>query len=81
MLTTWGALAVWARTNIVVKKLQLICIPGIIYLVERDLVFTAFGILTSILFLLTGYIRKDDFAYYNIFQQKAGAKDADSLHP
>ena len=81
MLTTWGALAVWARTNIIVKKLQLICIPGIIYLVERDLVFTAFGILTSFLFLLTGYIRKDDFAYYNVFQQKAGAKDADSLHP
>ena len=81
LLATWSILALWARTNIIIKKLQLICIPGIIYLVERDPVFTAFGILTSLLFLLTGYIRKDDFAYYHVFQQREGAKDADSLHP
>jgi hypothetical protein len=37
--------------------------------------------LTSLLFLLTGYVRKDDFAYYHIFHQGAEAKDADSLHP
>jgi acyl-phosphate glycerol 3-phosphate acyltransferase len=81
LLATWGILALWARKTIIVKKLQLVCIPGVIYLVERDPVFTAFGVLASLLFLLTGYIRKDDFAYYNIFQQRAGAKDADSLHP
>jgi len=81
LLATAGILAVLARANIMIKKLLLICIPGVIYLVERDPVFTAFGVLASLLFLLTGYIRKDDFAYYNVFQQKAGAKDVDSLHP
>jgi len=81
LLATWGILALWARKTIIVKKLQLVCIPGVIYLVERDPVFTAFGVLASLLFLLTGYIRKDDFAYYHVFHQGAGAKDADTLHP
>jgi glycerol-3-phosphate acyltransferase PlsY len=80
LLAIAGILAVLARAHIMIKKLLLICIPSVIYLVERDPVFTAFGVLTSLLFLLTGYIRKDDYAYYNIFHQRSGLNDADSLH-
>ena len=81
LLAIAGILAVLARTHIMIKKLLLICIPVVIYLVERDTVFTAFGVLASLLFLLTGCVRKDDYAYYNVFQQRSGLNDADSLHP
>jgi glycerol-3-phosphate acyltransferase PlsY len=81
LLAIAGSLAVLARANIMIKKLLLICIPCVIYLVEQDPVFTAFGILTSLLFLLTGYVRKDDYTYYNVFRQSTGVKDADTLHP
>lgn len=70
LLCTWIALAVLARISIHLKKLQLLFIPCIIYLVERDAVFTLFGLLTSLLFFCTNYLRKDDFTYYNILQQK-----------
>jgi len=81
LLAIAGILAVPARANLMIKKLLLLCIPGVIYLVERDFVFTAFGILASLLFLLTGCIRKDDYAYYNVFHQRSGLNDADSPHP
>jgi glycerol-3-phosphate acyltransferase PlsY len=81
LLAIAGSLAVLARANIMIKKLLLICIPCVIYLVEQDPVFTAFGIFTSLLFLLTGYVRKDDYTYYNVFRQSTGVKDADTLHP
>jgi hypothetical protein len=32
--------------------------------------FTLFGVLTSALFFLTTYLRKDDFSYYNILSRK-----------
>jgi glycerol-3-phosphate acyltransferase PlsY len=80
LLAVAGILAVLTRANLMIKKLLLLCIPSVIYLVERDSVFTAFGVLTSLLFLLTGCIRKDDYAYYNVFHQRSGANNADSLH-
>ena len=70
LLGTWIILALLARSSIHIKKLQLICIPCIICLVERDVAFTLFGLLTSVLFFLTTYLRKDDFTYYNILSQK-----------
>ena len=70
LLGTWIILALLARSSIHIKKLQLICIPCVIYLVERDAAFTLFGLLTSVLFFLTTYLRKDDFTYYNILSQK-----------
>jgi glycerol-3-phosphate acyltransferase PlsY len=73
-------LAIPARAHIGIKKLLLIGIPCVIYLVERDIIFTTFGVLTSLLFLLTGSVRKDDYAYYNILNQRSGLKDADPLH-
>lgn len=70
LLGTWIILALLARSSIHIKKLQLICIPLVIFLVERDLAFTLFGVLTSVLFFITTYWRKDDFTYYNILSQK-----------
>jgi hypothetical protein len=75
LLVTAGILSLLARIAIRIKKLQLLCIPCVIYLVERDAVFTLFGILTSLLFVCNSYRRKDDFVYYNIFQQQSGLKD------
>jgi glycerol-3-phosphate acyltransferase PlsY len=73
LLTTWIILALLARGNLHIKKLQLICIPCAVYLVERDMLFTLFGLLTSALLFLTTYLRKDDFRYYNILGQKRSA--------
>ena len=70
LLGTWIILALLARSSVHIKKLQLICIPCVIYLVERNLAFTLFGVLTSVLFFITTYWRKDDFSYYNILSQK-----------
>ena len=70
LLGTWIILALLARSSVHIKKLQLICIPCVIYLVERNLAFTLFGVLTSVLFFITNYLRKDDFTYYNILSQK-----------
>ncbi len=70
LLCTWIVLALLARISIHLKKLQLVFIPCIIYLIERDVVFTLFGLLASLLFCFNNYLRKDDFTYYNILQQK-----------
>lgn len=80
LLSTWLTLSLCARNNLLLKKIQLLCIPCAIFIVERDVLFTAFGVLTSLLFYLNNYARKDDFAYYNIFQQRSGIKDAGSIH-
>lgn len=78
LLATWFILALLARVTIHIKKLQLLCIPCIVHLVENDTVFTTFGLLTSLLFAFNTYWRKDDFAYYNILHQKSGLKKSDS---
>lgn len=75
LMVTAGIFSLLARITIQIKKLQLFCIPCVIYVVERDAVFTLFGILTSLLFVFNAYRRKDDFVYYNIFHQKSGLKD------
>jgi glycerol-3-phosphate acyltransferase PlsY len=80
LLGTSIILSICARNYISIKKLQLLCIPVVIQLIEHSLVFTAFAVLTSLLFLFNNYIRKDDFAYYHVFQQKPGLKDADSVY-
>lgn len=78
LLATAALLSLLARITIHIKKLQIICIPCIIYLVERDMVFTMFGLLTSLLLIVNSYRLKDDFVYYNIFHQKSGLKNAGS---
>ena len=51
------------------KKIPLLLIPIVPYLVERDVFFGVFGVLTSILYLLNRYGRKDDFLYYGILKK------------
>ena len=79
LVVTAVILSMLARITIQVKKLQLLFIPCIIHLVERDVLFTCFGLLTSLLFAYNIYYRTDDFAYYNVFQQKPGLKDNRSI--
>jgi hypothetical protein len=64
-----------------IKKIPLLFIPPVIYLVERDWVFTLFGLLAGLLLFLNNFGRKDDFAYYKVFQRKSGAEDAATVHP
>jgi len=79
LVVTAGILSLLARITIQVKKLQILFIPCVIHLVERDVLFTGFGLLTSLLFAYNIYYRKDDFAYYNVFQQKPALKENGSI--
>ena len=79
LVVTAGILSLLARITIQVKKLQLLFIPCVIYWVERDALFTCFGLLVSLLFACNIYYRKDDFAYYNVFRQKPALKDNRSI--
>ena len=65
-----------SRGNPLIKKIPLFFIPIVLFAVERDLIFTLFGFLTSLLFYLNNYGRKDDFVYYGIFHrnQAIGSK-------
>jgi hypothetical protein len=77
----WTAFFKLSKGNLVIKKIPLLFILPVIYLVERDWVFTLFGLLAGMLLYLNNYRRKDDFAYYKIFQRKSGAEDADTVRP
>jgi acyl-phosphate glycerol 3-phosphate acyltransferase len=81
LLLLWMTLFKLSKGNLLIKKIPLLFIPPVIYLVERDWVFTLFGLLAGMLLYLNNYRRKDDFAYYKVFQQKSGMEDADTVHP
>jgi len=81
LLLLWTAFFKLSKGNLVIKKIPLLFILPVIYLVERDWVFTLFGLLAGMLLYLNNYRRKDDFAYYKIFQRKSGAEDADTVRP
>jgi len=81
LLLLWMTLFKLSKGNLLIKKIPLLFIPPVIYLVERDWVFTLFGLLAGMLLYLNNYWRKDDFAYYKVFQWKSGAEDADTVHP
>ena len=81
LLLLWMTLFKLSKGNLLIKKIPLLFIPPVIYLVERDWVFTLFGLLAGMLLYLNNYWRKDDFAYYKVFQQKSGMEDAGTLHP
>ncbi len=51
----------------VAKAVLLPLIPGVLYLVERDLVFAFFGFLISVVFVANRINRKDDFRYYGVY--------------
>jgi pyruvate,water dikinase len=81
LLLLWMTLFKLSKGNLLIKKIPLLFIPPVIYFVERDWVFTLFGLLAGMLLYLNNYWRKDDFAYYKVFQWKSGAEDADTVHP
>ena len=66
----WFPILKLSKGNPLIKKIPLLFIPIVIFIVERDVVFTLFGILTSFLFFLTSFYKKDDFVEYGIFHEK-----------
>ena len=58
-----------AGNNVFIKKIPFLFIPLVIFVFEQNLIFTVFGFLTSILFFLNSFKRKDDFIHYGIFQK------------
>ncbi|MCX5887294.1 MAG: glycerol-3-phosphate acyltransferase [Proteobacteria bacterium] len=80
LLLLWTAFFKLSKGNLVIKKIPLFLIPLVIFLVERDWAFTLFGLLAGLLLFLNNFRRKDDFAYYKIFQRKSGVEDADTVH-
>ena len=66
----WFPILKLSKGNPLIKRLPLLFIPIVIFIVERDVVFTFFGILTSFLFFLTSFYKKDDFVEYGIFHEK-----------
>lgn len=59
-----------AGNNVLIKKIPFLFIPLVIFLFEQNLIFTLFGFLTTILFFLNSFKRKDDFVHYGIFKGK-----------
>ena len=59
-----------AGNNVLIKKIPFLLIPLVIFLFEQNLIFTLFGFLTTILFFLNSFKRKDDFIHYGIFKGK-----------
>ena len=80
LLALWIVVLKVSRGNFLIKKIPLLFIPIIIYYFERDILFALFGLLTSILFYLNSYRRKDDFVHYGIFHRKSDLKDTRDAH-
>ena len=80
LLTLWIVILKISRGHFLIKKIPLLFIPLVIYLFERDVYFTLFGFLTSFLFYLNSYKRKDDFVHYGIFHRKSDLKDTHDAH-
>jgi len=70
LLALWIIILKIAGDTVLIKKIPLLFIPIVIFIVEQDLIFTLFGFLTSVLFFLNSFKRKDDFIHYGIFQRK-----------
>ena len=73
VIVLWAPFFFLSRGNPRIKKIPLLFVPFAIYGVERDWLFAFVGLLTAGLFYLNSYRRKDDYAHYHIFRQKAGA--------
>jgi len=80
LLILWILILKVSRGNFLIKKIPLFFIPIIIFLFEQDVFFALFGLLTSILFYLNSYKRKDDFVHYGIFHRKSAMRDSSSAH-
>jgi glycerol-3-phosphate acyltransferase PlsY len=70
LLFLWLPVIRLSRGNLSIKRIPPFFIPIVIFIVERDVFFALFGLLTSFLFLLTSYLKKDDFVEYGIIHDK-----------
>jgi glycerol-3-phosphate acyltransferase PlsY len=66
LLMLWLPVIKLSRGNLTIKRIPPFFIPIVIFLVERDIYFSLFGLLTSFLFCLSSYVKKDDFVEYGI---------------
>ena len=57
LLAFWVVILKLSRGNFLIKKIPLLFIPVVIFIVEKDLTFTLFGLLTSFLFYLNSYMK------------------------
>jgi glycerol-3-phosphate acyltransferase PlsY len=83
LMGLWVVIIKISRGNILIKKIPLLLIPPVIFYFERDWLFALFGLLTSLLFYLNSYKRKDDFVYYGIFHSKSDVSksgNANTIH-
>ena len=66
LLMLWLPVIKLSRGNLSIKRIPPFFIPIVIFIVERDVFFALFGLLTSFLFTLSSYVKKDDFVEYGI---------------
>lgn len=60
-----------------IRRLWLPFVPLVIYFFERDLIFSLFGLLYSLLWYLKSLKSIDDLAYFGVFQNKTVMPDKD----
>jgi len=80
LLALWIVVLKVSHGNFLIKKVPLVFIPIVIFLFEHDVFFALFGLLTSMLFYLNSYKRKDDFVHYGIFHRKSDMRNSRSAH-
>ena len=69
LLMLWLPVIKLSRGNLSIKRIPPFFIPIVIFIVERDVFFALFGLLTSFLFTLGSYVKKDDFVEYGIIHE------------
>jgi glycerol-3-phosphate acyltransferase PlsY len=80
LLLIWGVIYKASKGNLHIRRIWLLSVPVVIFLFERDVSFTLFGFLYSLLSYVKSVRTVDDFAYYGIFQKKPAGSDEDQLH-
>jgi glycerol-3-phosphate acyltransferase PlsY len=70
LLMLWLPVIKLSGGNLVIKRIPPFFTPLVIYIVERDIFFALFGLLTSFLFFFTSFVKKDDFVEYGIIHSK-----------
>jgi len=74
LLALWLVVLRIARNRLLIKKIPLVFVPVVIYAIERDLLFTLFGALASVLMAINSLRREDDFIYYGIFTRRGSCR-------
>lgn len=70
LLMLWLPVIKLSRGNLSIKRIPPFFTPIVIFLVERDIFFALFGLLTSFIFFLSSFVKRDDFVEYGIIHGK-----------